>query len=361
MTDRNIDDGSRRLILQLHVEDLENLQRSQKGKQKEGEMSDFDLAMDIIARAVFSDAPVIQVCSIEEEWATQDRAMAMSFTHNSGTVSNRLPSSAGSGSKGRTNSINDDLFRKLGRLNLFSDGAEADTHGESSNWTVTRDPARRADGEKIETETCICCGDKHLPSNLSKAPCSHNYCSECINSLFKSASVDESLFPPRCCSMLIPVLDNLELLSTETVGVFRAKQIEFGTADRTYCHRPECSTFVPPQFIKGDFALCVRCNAKTCVTCKSAQHETNNCPKDSTLQDVLRVAKENGWQKCKSCNRLVELSSGCYHMSTSLSLMPCLDDPDLPIKPVCAEHSSATSAVKGGRPAAVRSGRSNIS
>ncbi|POR37265.1 Uncharacterized protein TPAR_02531 [Tolypocladium paradoxum] len=335
MTERNIDDASLRLMLQLHLEDLEDLERNKKGKQPEGEMSDFDLAMNMykdsletfatqhhdrrmcisIARAVVSDAPVIQACSNEEERATQDRAMAMSFNHNSGTASNRLFPNAGTANRDQSGSLNEELFRKLGNLNLFSDGAEVDTYGESSTWAATRDPARGADGEKIETEACISCGDEHLSSSLAKAPCSHNYCSECINSLFKSASVDESLFPPRCCSMPIPVDDNLELLSTENVGVFRAKQIEFSTADRTYCHHPGCSTFVPPQFIKGDLATCVKCSAKTCVTCKGAQHEADNCPKDSTLQEVLRVAKENGWQQCKSCSRLVELSSGCYHMT----------------------------------------------
>ncbi|PNY27573.1 Uncharacterized protein TCAP_02501 [Tolypocladium capitatum] len=335
MTERNIDDESLRLILQLHLEDLEDLESNKKGKQRDGEMSDFDLAINMykdsletsltqhhdqrmcisIAKAVVSDAPMIQACSNEEELATQDRAMAVSFNHTSGTASSHLFPNAGT-NRDQSDSLNEELFRKLEILNLFSDGAGADTCGESSTWAATRDPARRADGEKIETEACICCGDKHLSSSLAEAPCSHNYCSECINSLFKSASVDESLFPPRCCSMPIPVDDNLELLSTENVAVFRAKQIEFSTADRTYCHRLQCFTFVPPQFIKGDLAICVKCSAKTCVTCKGAQHEADNCPKDSTLQEVLRVAKENGWQQCKSCNRLVELSRGCYHMST---------------------------------------------
>ncbi|PHH91063.1 hypothetical protein CDD83_1808 [Cordyceps sp. RAO-2017] len=94
-----------------------------------------------------------------------------------------------------------------------------------------------------------------------------------------------------------------------------AKEIEFSTADRVYCHRPDCSTFVPPEFVQAGVATCPNCNAATCVACKDTEHGADNCPQDGALQEVLRVARESGWQQCKSCNRLVELTVGCYHMT----------------------------------------------
>jgi hypothetical protein len=30
---------------------------------------------------------------------------------------------------------------------------------------------------------------------------------------------------------------------------------------------------------------------------------------------VLEAARENGWQRCNNCRRLVELDMGCNHMT----------------------------------------------
>ncbi|KJZ70608.1 hypothetical protein HIM_09996 [Hirsutella minnesotensis 3608] len=124
-------------------------------------------------------------------------------------------SRVGTANKNEFKPLDDKLFQTLERLNLLPNEAEGDTYSESSTWAATRDPGRGVNGERIETEACIICGDEHVSSSQAKAPCSHNYCGECINSLFQSATVDESLFPPRCCSIPIPVDDNIEFLSTK--------------------------------------------------------------------------------------------------------------------------------------------------
>src|SRR5699024_7279209 len=128
-------------------------------------------------------------------------------------------------------------------------------------------------------DKCECCHDSFSPSIMATAPCSHKYCRACLNDLFRSASVDESLFPPRCCKRPIPVDTNL--LSTETVDLFRAKEEEFSTPNRTYCHRPQCSAFLPAHCIQGNLAACGKCKFKTCVACKGAPHVKGECPKDA--------------------------------------------------------------------------------
>lgn len=332
-----MDDDSLEVILRLQLEDLEHLEANKKGKQRQGETPDFDVALSLyragveealrrhrdrtmgasIVRAVVSDAPAIQACSSEERQAESDRAMAVALDRDGHKASGRLSTRAGTADEDMTEPLDDELFHALARLNV--DGAEADEKGESSAWAASRKPGRGKDGQDVETEACVICGDEHALSSLAKAPCSHSYCGACLNLLFQTATVDESLFPLRCCRVPIPLGQVVQLLSIKTVVEFKAKQVEFGTANRTYCHHPACSTFVPPPSIKGNVGTCVKCGAKTCVHCKAAQHGADNCPRDSALQEVLRVAKDNGWQQCKSCNRIVELKTGCYHMNASFT------------------------------------------
>jgi hypothetical protein len=98
------------------------------------------------------------------------------------------------------------------------------------------------------------------------------------------------------------------------VGEFLAKKVELETPNRTYCHQPICSKFIPRQFIDGEKATCIQCGKTTCVVCKGASHE-GDCPHDPALKEVMRVAADNEWQQYPSCRRLIELDFGCYHMS----------------------------------------------
>lgn len=138
---------------------------------------------------------------------------------------------------------------------------------------------------------------------------------EAAHEELQSSMLDNALFPPRCCRKPIPLDPNRKFLAAELAGQFQAKKIEFKTKHRTYCHRPECLTFVPPKFIHGEVATCVSCQRRTCTICKDASH-TGDCPRDESVQEVLQLAQANGWQRCYSCRCVVELDHGCNHMRT---------------------------------------------
>ncbi|KAK3312633.1 hypothetical protein B0H66DRAFT_643822 [Apodospora peruviana] len=108
-------------------------------------------------------------------------------------------------------------------------------------------------------------------------------------------------------------------LTPELVEEFEAKKIELSTPapSRRYCHRPTCSAFIPPERIcsSDGVATCPKCEATTCAICRGASHAGSpNCPTDSTAQGVLDLARANGWQRCPSCQTLVERTDGCDHM-----------------------------------------------
>lgn len=184
---------------------------------------------------------------------------------------------------------------------------------------------------EVEWRTCRSCLMTHLSSKeVASCPCSHEYCADCRRSLFEAAIANESLFPPKCCGKPIPVDDDRHFLTPKLLSEFHAKETEFSTPNRTYCHRPVCSAFIPKDSIKHDIAACPKCRHETCVMCKGASHRAaEDCKQDKATQLLLELAAKNRWQRCYSCGRVVELEPGCYHMRkfclfiSTIPLYPC--------------------------------------
>ncbi|KAG5918508.1 hypothetical protein E4U42_006829 [Claviceps africana] len=165
-----------------------------------------------------------------------------------------------------------------------------------------------------ELRRCVACASDVAFFETVRCPCSHDYCRDCMTELFSAAVNDESMFPPRCCRIPIPLDPNRSFLSAGLLDKYKAKEVEFATPNRTYCHVPACSAFVPPASVRGDVATCVQCQSTTCTICKGKSH-SRDCPVDTSAADVLRIAAENGWQRCYSCGRLVDLVTGCNHIT----------------------------------------------
>ncbi|KAK0640778.1 hypothetical protein B0T16DRAFT_514746 [Cercophora newfieldiana] len=167
--------------------------------------------------------------------------------------------------------------------------------------------------KKITKEICIACNEETYSTEIVQcASCPHKYCRACLESLFRLSLTDTTLFPPKCCGQLIPLETCRILLSPDLIKQFQDKKLEFDTPGRTYCHRPTCSTFLPPS---TNPATCPKCLTQTCIKCKNAYHGTNNCGEDLATQEILRLATTEGWQRCPSCKTMVDLAHGCNHIT----------------------------------------------
>lgn len=133
--------------------------------------------------------------------------------------------------------------------------------------------------------------------------------------LFKSAMVDESLFPPRCCSQNMLLEATESFLPVELLAQYQEKVLEYGTSNRTYCSISTCLAFIPPQCIQDEVATCKICHGKTCSVCNGPHHQNEDCPDDKETKELLNAAVEKKWQRCDSCRRMVELTTGCNHIS----------------------------------------------
>lgn len=181
-------------------------------------------------------------------------------------------------------------------------------HGDALELAGTSSKANASN-----TAQCTICGDS-ISDRIIRSPCGHPYDVDCFKELFRRASYDESLFPPKCCQTRIPFVDYQQFLGPELVRLYRKSELEFSATDRVYCVNPSCSTFLGPATRMPWSKMCVECASHTCTSCKQAGHTGTPCDKNLDSL-VMAVVKKKGWQRCSSCKRVVELNGGCHHIT----------------------------------------------
>lgn len=178
---------------------------------------------------------------------------------------------------------------------------------------------RKISGSTLKDPTCTVCMDQSKWSEYVPLSCRHGYCLECIMRLFQRAMTDETLFPPQCCGMNIPLARVRSQVTTEFEAAFRERQIEMDTpaSERTYCSNQACSTFLKPNAddLRIDKIRCPKCCTQTCVTCKAVAHKSDYCPQDPAVVSLMATAASQGYKQCPSCHLLIELTFGCNHIT----------------------------------------------
>lgn len=152
-----------------------------------------------------------------------------------------------------------------------------------------------------------------------QAPCGHFYDIKCILELFRGATVDETLFPPRCCKQRIDLPTVKPHMNEALLSLFEARSLEFGTLKRVYCASPTCSRFLGPQTTSPQSVTCPNadCKTRTCSRCKTdaSLGALHFCEPDSNDAGVLALGQSAGWVQCPGCEQMIELETGCHHMT----------------------------------------------
>lgn len=143
------------------------------------------------------------------------------------------------------------------------------------------------DAHKIETSTeaeliqdevlveCDACGDRVPTADMLDSYCepvSHSYCHCRLFDLFAMALNDVSLFPPRCCKVLIPLKVSRAILPKDCIKEFDLKAEELVTSDPNYCANADCTLFVRSKQIEANVGTCVEYEGQTCVQRKPRAH-----------------------------------------------------------------------------------------
>lgn len=371
-----IDHETLRAIMAVQLEDIESLASRSKGKQREGTATDAQVALQIYIEDLHAcDASVANrdaaqrmfnavtrdIPEIVESWRRDDqiardhklarRIASVSRKPVGGSNSKRskkvhfLEASGGKSSgvasvqarknlEGDSTPISQPKTRPSTKdspksiqsvttqpsTSIASPRASTANAGKSmlsQRGSVIREPPAigvSSQSNSPESKLCVACNEeKQL---VVEAPCQHKhrYCRECIVKLFELASRDESLFPPRCDGVAVP-LDNVRpFLSLELLRGYETRAKEINANDRTYCHNGWCRAFIPTESAAVGRAKCQRCGAKTCTTCKGSAH-AGDCPRDIAMQQLQLIAQKQQWQRCYSCKRFVQLEIGCHHIT----------------------------------------------
>ncbi|KAI0008598.1 hypothetical protein F4779DRAFT_430153 [Xylariaceae sp. FL0662B] len=184
--------------------------------------------------------------------------------------------------------------------------------------------------EKTSTVECVVCYDELSPTKTAKLRCGHRMCRSCLKKSFRKSISDPSQMPPRCCtSDCIPLKHVENLFSTDFKKTWNRKFQEFSTRNRIYCPGKRCGEWIKPSQIQRHsngrkVGKCSNCHTRVCCDCNNKWHGSSHCPTDEETDEILRQAKEKGWQRCYDCRNMIELKEGCNHMTCRCGAEFCM-------------------------------------
>lgn len=313
-------DPSLILALRLHLEDLNELEDRQKGKQAAGKPTDLELAIasmrdDLLAAQVSIQDQILAVSTGTAIVTDQNILMSIRHDENVAQHDHLLAS----GLDGAEREVLDDVGEGICKQEFDDSDAISTVMGDlmermhlNSKDDGRQTPARLNPTRRAIKQCGSCLEDTEI---FFESACGHEFCRDCIRQLFTGAIKDEELYPPRCCGQVIPPGITLRILTYHELRDFSERAIEYAAKDRIYCAEPACSKFIPPSAIHNDHGICPECHQETHVPCRSLAHPGVDCPLDDSLQNVLALAEVESWQRCFNCRTLVELQHGCNHIT----------------------------------------------
>ena len=301
-----LDDQS--FALQLQLEEINAQRELQTGKWAEDSPPDFVMAFDdfeaelkkltalvedlkfahSIARAVDSDASVIEQLRAEESQSFQDRDFARSLIEGQNPATEDGVELQGM-SRIETESVEWDHVLRASEASTFSVESNSTVAGPSNPVSYAlRQIAVFEHLPQLKVE-CSVCGDSVHPHATLRLACNDLYCKPCLKSFFLHVAKDETLFPPKCHGESIDISIVEADFSVEELALYRSAEEEFFCTHRVYCANSDCTKFIPMPQRSRDRAICRVCSAETCMHCKALAHE-GGCPVDEAKQSLLQYA-----------------------------------------------------------------------
>ncbi|KAI1081780.1 hypothetical protein F5B20DRAFT_57378 [Whalleya microplaca] len=183
-------------------------------------------------------------------------------------------------------------------------------------------------GRQVE---CLICGDSFTTAGgIYQLGCRHMHCTACVKNNAKS-SLESMPFAPAKCCQVIPkeTLKHLKVFTDDEFKRYVIKLEELVTPHKKlYCWGEDCGAFIPMANNKKRVGQCDQCARRTCKKCGLKSHfgPCDQSKIQDTLQgeeQVLKLAKLQGWKRCVNCLNLVQKDGGCNHMSCTCGQQFC--------------------------------------
>ena len=312
------------LVLQFLLDDLNNLENQQKGKQRAGKLSDIEVAIKCMrdeiqgaqssiqdgklalstVTAVVADQNVLASIRHDETMAEQDRRYALALSNGEMMPHDTPALGETESTEEEGDTVSAIMSDLMSRVRIYDDQTNEPCSAPSMLTSPTSSIAKE----------CVSCLEK-FNTTMFRGSCGHEYCRDCMKTMFIGAIKDEELYPPRCCGDSMPPDLALRILNYEELRSFCERAIEWTSKTRLYCAEPTCSKFIPPFAIHDEIGTCPSCDQKTHVACRSFAHPGVDCPMDDALHNVLEMAENESWKRCFHCRTMVELQHGCNHIT----------------------------------------------
>ncbi|KAF6221548.1 hypothetical protein HO133_002404 [Letharia lupina] len=164
------------------------------------------------------------------------------------------------------------------------------------------------------TGDCASCSDHLAVDELVKASCKHYYCKDCFGHFIEASLQTHDGFPPKCCKIPIAFVTVADNVSAVVFSRYSSRQAEIKNATALYCGIQGCGVRIEKGRIEGVRATCVTCWRDTCTQCRAEFPQNVNgrnvghvCKKDKAHEEVLALAKKEGWQTCYQCGHMTSV------------------------------------------------------
>ncbi|KAL6276265.1 hypothetical protein ACE6H2_019866 [Prunus campanulata] len=174
---------------------------------------------------------------------------------------------------------------------------------------------------------------------FSIGTCHHKYCLACmkhhVEVNLRSGIVAQC--PHKDCKCEVNIITCKKFLSPELADIMieRIKESSIPVTEKVYCAFPMCSALMSKtevlehtktSFVSEGGRKCMKCQRYFCVNCKVPWHYDMNCydyqgseTYSLTEEQLLKsLAMMKLWRQCSNCKHMVELDSGCYHITCSV-------------------------------------------
>lgn len=217
-----------------------------------------------------------------------------------------------------TNKINVAEAFKTGKVKPITIPTVSDDEDERED--EDRKPAAVVNGLEYLPfiKQCNVCYEEKLKGYT--LACGHRQCTHCTRKLLKAALRDNTLLPLRCCEIPIDMNISNQLLNRDEATAILKRVEELEATNKMYC--PTCGAFLNLDLVDSSMStdLICGCGTALCTACKTATHQGLTCLENQAAKTgsddlIMELASQQNWKQCPSCSMMIELRSGCNHMT----------------------------------------------
>jgi hypothetical protein len=194
---------------------------------------------------------------------------------------------------------------------------------------------------KNSFETCVICLDEtDVGQIFSVDGCLHRYCFSCMKQHVEVKLLNGML--PKCphegCNSELKIESCRKFLTPKLIEIMghRLEEASIPVTEKIYCPHPDCSALMSKSEVleyskrtlfdtaeRLGVRKCAKCENLFCINCKVPWHSNMSCldykrrnPYPLAADAKLKtLADRNLWRQCIKCNHMIELATGCYHIT----------------------------------------------